>query len=362
MEASKSKQLRATVQPLSFASRWTRRSAALLAVVGFVGCDSPQTAPDPSPAPAPPTPTQPAPDLATPSEPAAPSATPDAGPAAQPARLMEFEPSSGEQEVLLQTGKKALASGDDARAQQAFEQLAHGGPISGARASGAIALADIYTDQGKLDEAVTLLASLQKIAPPHPELAYVLGRAQKAGGKREAAIFSYREALRLQPLLLQAHIEIGGMYGELGEAELAAKSFLAYETAVYRYAKILEDSQAHPTDKLKICDAFSFLPDDRAAQALLGALGDEHRDVQFAAAEALGEVGTKPMIPRLLELSKAASDSDPRLAKSLADSAARIGANADDADDRIGPKTLTAPPGADAGPPDAPQPDAGGGK
>ncbi len=311
-------------------------------------CDRPATAPDPAPVNA-----TPAPPEGSPAKP-----TPDVVPPAEPARLVEFQPASAEQDALLLAGKKALDAGDDAAAQRAFEQLAASGPISGTRASGTIALADLYLDQGKVETAVKVLTDLQPLAPPHAELAYVLGRAQKAGGQREAAIFSYREALRLQPLLLQAHIEIGGMYGELGEADLAAKSFLAYETAVYRYAKILEDADAHPTDKLKICDAFSFLPDDRAGQALLGALQDKHRDVQFAAAEALGEVGTRPMVPQLRALAETTKVDDPRLAAALLQSATRIETSPDDDEDRIGPKTLDAPPDgtdadADAGTPAA---------
>ena len=243
--------------------------------------------------------------------------------------------------------------GDNTAAIRAFEQLSSSGPVSGARASGAVALADLYLERGETDKAEAVLVALQPQAPPYAELAYVLGRAQKAGGKNEAAIFSYREALRLQPLLLQAHIEIGGMYGELGEPELAAKAFLEYEKAVYRYAGILEDPAAHPIDKQKICDAFSFLPDDRAAQALLGALDDKDRDVRFAATDALGEVGSAATVPRLRELAAGALDADPQWAKALANAAAKIEANPAADNDRVGPALLDAPPEEPANSPDA---------
>lgn len=309
----------------------------LVTALGLIGCEGPPaTAPDPvKPAPAA-KPEVPKPEVPKPG----------------PARLTDFEPSTPEQVTLLEAAKSALDAGDNDRATAAFEQLANTGPISGARTTAAIALADIYTEQGKIDEAVALLSALQKKAPPHAELAYVLGRAQKAAGKREAAIFSYREALRHQPLLLQAHIEIGGMYGELGETDLAAKAFLDYETSVYRYAKILDDPAAHPTDKIKICDAFSFLPDDRAAESLLGALDDAHPDVRVAAATAVAEVGTKPMLPRLRELLAVANEKDPRLAKALTEAIAKIEVAADDGSERIGPGKLDARPADD-------EPDAG---
>ena len=266
------------------------------------------------------------------------SGTPEAADAnpPMPERLVALEDNTVQQEELLRAGKDALARDDTDKAVAAFEELSSTGPMSGDRVSGAIALADLLMDRGQSAKAIGRLEPIVQRAPPIPELAYMLGRCYKEVGKREKAILAYQEALRLQPLLLQAHIEIGGLQQERGETELSAQAFLYYERSIYRYGKILEDAAAHPTDKIKICEAFSFLPDDRAAEALIGALSDRNAKVRVAAAEAVGEVGTHPMLPRLREARAVAAD-DAELAQTLEAAISKIEATPANAEERIGP-------------------------
>jgi tetratricopeptide (TPR) repeat protein len=283
----------------------TREIAMMTAVIALgTGCDERRPAPAASPA-------------ALPFE-APDAARPDA------LRPVDFEPATTEQIALLAAGKKAGEAGDTPRAIQAFEQLATDGPVSGVRASGVIALADLHCDAGEASKGIAVLTQFEGRAPPLAELLYVLGRCHQIAGQREAAIFSYGEALRLQPLLLRAHIEMGGMYGELGEAELSGQTFLAYERAVYRYAGILEDPDAHPADKLKICEAFSYLPDDRAVRVLLIATNDSHADVRVAAAHALGEVGSADLLGTIRQRQSEVAKADPALAQALAEAANKI--------------------------------------
>jgi len=208
---------------------------------------------------------------------------------------------TSEQIALLGAAKEALNRDNPEAAIQGFEALARTEPMSGVKLTGVLALADLYTGTEQNDRAVALLEGAQAQAPKVAELPFVLGRTYKAAGKPEKAVLAFQEALRLQPMFLQAHVEIGGLFGQMGEGEKAAQAFLQYERELYKYAKLLEDSQTHPTDKMKIAEAFSLIPDDRAAEALLNDLRDPFRPVRFALVEALSEIGTRAAIPRLEE-------------------------------------------------------------
>lgn len=282
------------------------------------------------------------------------AAEPDAAPHAP--QLTSSEPErayykpTDEQRALLSRGKQALLSGQDDAAIAAFEELQRTEPVSGERVSAAIALADLYRQRGRLAEAIPLLEQIQAKVPPTAELLYVLARLYKEQRRREEAILTFQEAVRLNPLLLQSHIEVGGLLLELGEDERSAASFKTYETMIYKYSKLLEDPLTHPTDKQKIALAFSFLPDDRALEALHEALLDRDRQVRISVAEALGEVGGPSSLPRLRELRAALAD-DPGMAEALDRAIAKIEASSEaqedpNPDDHAGPNFAP-----DAGPP-----------
>ncbi|MEO1268991.1 MAG: tetratricopeptide repeat protein [Myxococcota bacterium] len=222
-----------------------------------------------------------------------------------------FEPPTAEQEALIDAATKALRDDNAAVAITAFEALVRTEPLSGLKMTGVIALADFYMQGGEAARAVELLEGVLDKAPKTGEAQFVLARAYKESGKPRDAIQAYRVALQVEPLLLRAYVEIGGLQAELGDDETAQKSMLAYERAVYRYAKLLEAEDTHPSDKFKIIEAFSMLPDDRVMNALVLALDDPFRIIRLASAEALGEVGTREVLPALrtsLDKARAADD------------------------------------------------------
>jgi tetratricopeptide (TPR) repeat protein len=216
-------------------------------------------------------------------------------------RLTALKEPTEEQRRLLGLGKLALDRGDAEGAISAFAQLQDTGPLSGLKLSGAIALADLYREREQHERAIALLERMQAQAPPTPEIALVLGRCYKSARRREEAILAFRDALRMQPLFLQAHVEIGGLLLELGQEEASGQAFLEYEREIYRYGKLLEAADTHPADKKKIAEAFSLMADDRGAQALLVALKDPDPEVRLEVIGALGEVGGHAVLPALRE-------------------------------------------------------------
>lgn len=294
----------------------------------------------------------PVPDAAPPEAPPEPAADP-------------LAPPTAEQVSLLNAAKDALANDNAEAAIQGFEALVRTEPMSGVKLSGILALADIYVGSEQNARAEALLEDAQRQAPRVAELPFVLGRTYKAAGKPEKAILAFQEALRLQPLFLQAHVEIGGLYGQLGESQKAAEAFLQYERELYRHAKLLEDPETHPIDKIKIAEAFSLIPDDRATEALLNDLRDPVRPVRFAVVEALSEIGTRAAIPRLEEVAaEAERDGDIQLQQHILRAIYKIKESPDEP--RVdtegatgaGPTRNEVKDAADAGPDAAAAPDA----
>jgi tetratricopeptide (TPR) repeat protein len=249
--------------------------------------------------------------------------------AATPEQAAEPPPlaaDTDEQRSLIESAKRALAAGDPAAATEAFELLRRSEPMSGSKLTGVIALADVYLGQNDPKRALAIIAEAAEQVPPTAELAFVDGRAQKAAGDPRRAIVAFQTALALQPLLIHAHVELGGLYASIGDNERSAQAFLAYERGVYNFSKMLEDPEIHPDDKLKIIDAFGFVPDDRATLALLVALDDPDRPVRLAAAQELAEVGTRAALPKLeIARDTALSLGDKELGAAIDASITKIG-------------------------------------
>lgn len=78
---------------------------------------------------------------------------------------------------------------------------------------------------GRLDEAVALLARARDAGPQHPALHVTLGQAHMAGGDFAAAIESFDSALLLSPGLAPALLYKGLALERMGEPVLAAAAF-----------------------------------------------------------------------------------------------------------------------------------------
>ena len=242
-----------------------------------------------------------------------------------PRASLELAPDTREQLGLLQAANQAFEQDSFEAGFQALELLSRTGPFSNSRLTGVVALADTYLQRGEIAAAIKILEAARSQAPAAAELVFVLGRAYKLAGKLEDALAAYQDVLLHQPLLLRAHVEIGGLYGALGKPTLAAETMLGYERKIIHFVNLLEGRATHPADKFKIIEAFSLLSDDQVLNSLIVSLKDRHQVIRLAAAEALGDVGTREVLPTLRSyLSRVESGDDAQLVAMLRQSIRRL--------------------------------------
>ncbi len=220
--------------------------------------------------------------------------------AAKPAPAVEekVEPVTGPLKQGTQAQQNALAKakvfylkGELEDAEVLFEALTRSLPISSEVVSAGIALGDIYSKQGRGDEAIELYDYVLERAPNVPEVHLVVGRAHASASRRELAIESYRKALEIQPSYLFLWVELGQLHAARGEQEESAKAFVRYEQEIARLSKILKGGDEEAIeDRIEIVDIFSFVEDERAIQALTHALNtDPEESVRARAAHALAD-------------------------------------------------------------------------
>lgn len=185
-----------------------------------------------------------------------------------------------EQVELLMTAKADFLADNWDAAQVVFEKLATTGPISGPQVTAMIALAEIYKSKNETAKASALYMDLLARAPDIAEVQFIAGRSLAENGETTKGIAAYEKAIALDSNYLQAFVELGGLYVKAGRTEDANKTFLLYEQRIYTMAKVLEDKAADPIYKLEILEVFSFVKDDRANQAIIGALVDPVPEVR----------------------------------------------------------------------------------
>ncbi len=185
-----------------------------------------------------------------------------------------------EQVELLMTAKADFLADNWDAAQVVFEKLATTGPISGPQVTAMIALAEIYKSKNETAKASALYMDLLARAPDIAEVQFIAGRSLAENGDTTKGIAAYEKAIALDDNYLQAFVELGGLYVKAGRTEDANKTFLLYEQRIYTMAKVLEDKTADPIYKLEILEIFSFVKDDRANQAIIGALVDPVPEVR----------------------------------------------------------------------------------
>lgn len=274
-------------------------STALLSVLllGAPGCDktsapeAPEAAsqaPAPDAAPARPDQAQ-APDQAE---------APPAGPA-----IAGLAEATDTQQMLLLEAKKAFLTDDLGRAEALFDTLVKSKPVSGPQVSAVIALAQIYNETGRPDEAVKLYDELSEEVSALPEIQLVIARAYAELSAFERAIGAYQKLLATQPDFVFAQLELGKLYAQTGQNDASAKAFYAYEQQIYKLAAQLESPDASPAERLHVLSIFSLVSDERASAATLKALRAESAEVRSQAATVLGQMGAPEAITELERLS-----------------------------------------------------------
>ncbi|MEZ4460986.1 MAG: HEAT repeat domain-containing protein [bacterium] len=209
----------------------------------------------------------------------------------KPAQTQGLNAGTPEQQELLARAKVDFMNNDWDQAQGLFEKLATTGPVSGPQVTAMIALAEIYKDKGLDSKASALYMDLLARAPNVAEVQFIAGRYMAENGQTSNAIPAYERAIELDSNYLQAYVELGGLYVKAGREEDANKIFLRYEQRIYAISKVLEDKKADPAEKLEILEILSFVKDDRANQAIMGALGDPAPEVRERAVTLAEEFG-----------------------------------------------------------------------
>ena len=202
-----------------------------------------------------------------------------------------LKPGSQAQQNALAKAKSFYLKGDDEQAEVLFEALTRSLPISSEAVSAGLALGDIYTRQGRDEDAIEMYAFILERAPDTPEVHLAVGRKHAGAGRRGLAVASFEKALELQPSFLFLWVELGQLHAARGEQEASAKAFVTYEQELARLTKILEGGDAEALeDRVEIVDILSFVEDERAVAALVHALSkDPNEAVRARAARALAD-------------------------------------------------------------------------
>lgn len=195
------------------------------------------------------------------------------------------------QQMLLLEAKKAFLTDELGRAEALFDTLVKSKPISGPQVSAVIALAQIYNETERPNEAVKLYDDLSDKVSALPEIQLVIARAYADLNEHERAIKAYKKLLEAQPDYVFAQLEIGQIYAQAGQNDEAAQAFYAYEQQIYKLAARLESSKSSPEERLEVISIFSLVSDERANAAMVKALGAESADVRRQAATVLGQMG-----------------------------------------------------------------------
>lgn len=236
----------------------------------------------------------------------------------KPAQTQGLGSGTPEQRELLVKAKVDFLANNWDAARVQFEKLARTGPMSGPQVTAMIALAEIYKDAGEDARAGALYQDLLARAPDIAEVQFIAGRYLAKSNETTQAIAAYERALQLDSNYLQAYVELGGLYVKAGRDEDANKIFLRYEQRIYALAKVLEDKAADPARKLEILEILSFVKDDRANQAIMGALSDPAPEVRERAVTLVEEFGMGASIQSIREMATDDPDGRVRLAAKAA--------------------------------------------
>ncbi len=103
-----------------------------------------------------------------------------------------------------------------------------------ARAWAHVYLGGIYSEQGKLQEAISEVTKALQLDPEMPEAHYTLGNVYAEQGSNNEAISAYQRALALRSDYLEARTNLGGVYlrqgmSKGGKKETIDKAILEFE-------------------------------------------------------------------------------------------------------------------------------------
>lgn len=231
-----------------------------------------------------------------------------AAPAEAPA--IDLPHGSDEQQNQLVQGRTAFLQGDLDTAAERFEALARERPLTRESVSAAVALAQIYAETDRGDEALELFAELEEDVAHIPEVLFTLAGIYGDMGDARRALHAYDRAYALN----QDYIFILPQMAEIllaeGKEDEAGQLLAKYEERIAQMANLLESpDDADDADRLYLVDILGMLHDERAHEALENALADPNAEVRGAAAIALGELRITTARQAIEDL--AVDDEDP---------------------------------------------------
>lgn len=207
-----------------------------------------------------------------------------------------------EQQTLLIQAKTAFLTDDYETAEGFFQHLANSEPMSGPTVTAALALGQIFIESDRKAQALELYKSLVEDVPDVAEVHLVVARAYASVGESTAAMRAFEKTLKLQPDFVFIHAELGNLFLQAGRNDDATAQFLKYEQRIYAMAKALETPETPDTERLQIVESFGLIADDRATQATVAALTDNHPQIRLTAAATLGELNVTAALDALQKM------------------------------------------------------------
>lgn len=187
---------------------------------------------------------------------------------------MSTASNTGSIDHALGHAQTLLASRPDLATQQAREILR----VAPGEGRALLLLGVAARAQGRLDEALSVLAPLAAANPRHPDVQCAHGETLAEAGQLEAAAAALRQAIKANGQHPRAHRALGDVLMALGEQEAADAAYGRHIEASVREPRLLDAAKALNENKLAIAERLlrEFLkeqPTDVAAIRMLAETG-----------------------------------------------------------------------------------------
>ena len=198
-----------------------------------------------------------------------------------------------EQTVKYHRARTAFLSDQYEEAEELFAELARQEPVTNHTVSSAVALAQIYLESGRTEEAKELFDDIIEHIDELPEVLLVLGRIYADLGEPMTALGAFDRAYSLQQDYIFILPEMAQILLSDGEEEKAIQILRRYEERLAKMVEMLEDTDETPDrTRLYLVDILGVVHDDSAHRALEYAVAnDPVPTIRSEAAVALGELG-----------------------------------------------------------------------
>ena len=167
-------------------------------------------------------------------------------------------------------------------------------------------LSELYSEEGKKDQALSTLLDLRKKAPAYAQLEFVLGSLYLELKKFPESEEALKRAIQIQADFLPAYASLQKNYTETNRPKDAQEMAVRFERQAAAVGEKLNSAIPDP-EKIQVIQSLAFAGTSApVTRALLQALDDKAVDVRGNAAAALAQVGTEEAIPQLIAMQQLA--------------------------------------------------------